>query len=352
LIGSARGLEQRQGEIRVKFVLARVNKFVLAVTGMAVLTVVVTVFLWEAPSRQTKDALNGVQLSGPLTSRGYTDAPAGTAVIAGDAGGGSNLLELRVKEGQKVKRDEIIAVLSNYPKAEEALRKAEANQTTLKQQHDTVLMGTRVTNIALQEATLKSSIESDKLQTLQRARSGKPPKEKELEARLAEQSLEREKVSLAFAKQVLKNDLAQYEIDLATTQAQIDMARRNCEASLVRSPLDGVVVQIGTRAGERISGAGIAKIVDMSQLRVLADVSEDQVARLAPGGKVEITLRGNPTVYNGTIMRVASNVNRMQRVEPDGAASTDARVVQVEIQFDDPSSMPLVLGRETRVIYR
>jgi HlyD family secretion protein len=131
---------------------------------------------------------------------------------------------LRVKEGQKVKRDEIIAVLSNYPKAEEALRKAEANLTRLKQQHDTVLMGTRVTNIALQEATLKSSIESDKLQTVQRARSGKPPEEKELEVRLAEQRLEREKVGLALAKQVLKNDLAQYEIDLANTQAQIELA--------------------------------------------------------------------------------------------------------------------------------
>ena len=118
----------------------------------------------------------------PLISRGYTDAPAGTAVVAGDPAGGSNLLELRIKDGQKVKRDEIIAVLSNYPKADVALRMAEANLTKLKQTHDTVLMGTRVTDIALLEATLKSSIESDKLQTLQRSRSGKPPDEKELEA--------------------------------------------------------------------------------------------------------------------------------------------------------------------------
>ena len=336
----------------MEFALARAKEYTVAAIGMAVLAVVVAAFLWEAPNRQIKGTSDGVQLRGPLTSRGYTDAPAGTAVIAGDPAGGINLLELRVKEGQKVKRDEIIAVLSNYPKAEEALRKAEANLTTLKQQHDTVLMGTRVTDIALLEATLKSSIESDKLQTLQRARSGKPPEEKELEARLAEQSLEREKVNLTLVKQVLKNDLAQYEIDLATTQAQIEIARRNCETSLVRSPLDGVVVQVGTRPGERISGAGIAKVVDMSQLRVSAAVSEDQVARLAPGGKVEITLRGDPAVYNGTIMRVAFTVNRMQRVEPDGAASTDARVVQVEIQFDDPSSMPPVLGREARVTYR
>ena len=196
--------------------LSQGKKPTLLATGLGVLTIVVTVFLWEAPTPQTKSALDGVNPGGPLTSRGYTDALAGTSVISGDPGGGIILLELRVKEGQKVKRDEIIAVLSDYPKAEEALRKAETDLTKLNQQHDTVLMGSRVTNIALLEAALKSSIESDKLQTIQRARSGKPPEEKELEARLARESLEREKVRLELAKTSLKNDLAQYEIDVAT----------------------------------------------------------------------------------------------------------------------------------------
>jgi HlyD family secretion protein len=111
------------------------------------------------------------------------------------------------------------------------------------------------------------------------------------------------------------------------------------------------VVQIFSRQGERVSQSGIAKIVDMSQLRVLADVDELHVGRVVPGGKVEITFRGSSTVYKGTIARVAPTVKRMQRVEPDGASSTDARVVQVEIEFDDPSSMPQVLGRETRVTF-
>ncbi len=332
--------------------MAKAKKFTWGATGVAVVAVMAALALWIAPSRQTSSAQDTAKPAAPaLISRGYTDAPAGTAVVAGDPSGGSNLLELRIKDGQKVKRDEIIAVLSNYPKADVALRMAEANLSKLKQTHDTVLMGTRVTDIALLEATLKSSIEFDKLSTLQRSRSGKPPDQKELEASLAEQSLARERVRLELAKTTLKNDLAQYEIDLANSEASVDSARRSREESLVRSPLDGVVVQIFSRQGERISPAGIAKIVDMSQLRVLADVDELHVARLKPGGKVEVTFRGSPTVYKGTISRVAPTVKRMQRVEPDGASSTDARVVQVEIEFDDPSSMPPVLGRETRVTF-
>ncbi len=53
----------------------------------------------------------------PLIARGYTDAPEGTAVVAGDPAGGSVLVELRVKDGQKVKKGEIVAVLSNYAPA-------------------------------------------------------------------------------------------------------------------------------------------------------------------------------------------------------------------------------------------
>ena len=67
--------------------------------------------------------------------------------------------------------------------------------------------------------------------------------------------------------------------------------------------------------------------------------------------KVEVTFRGSTTVYRGKITRIAPTVKRMQRIEPDGGSSTDARVVQVEIELDDPSAMPQVLGRETRVTF-
>jgi hypothetical protein len=41
----------------------------------------------------------------------------------------------------------------------------------------------------------------------------------------------------------------------------------------------------------------------------------------------------------------------MQRPDPDAGTSIEARVVQVEIELDDQSSMPQVLGRETLVTF-
>lgn len=313
--------------------------------------VAAVVAMWVAPSRQTSSAQDAARAPGPLISRGYTDAPAGTVVVAGDPGGGAVLVELRITDGQKVKRDDILAVLSNYPKADVAVRSTEAELSKAKQQREAMIGGYRTAEIAMQEVVVKSEAESNKLKALQMQRSGLPPDQKQLELSISQQNLEREQAKLRIQKETLETDLAQIETEINIIKAKLDNARTTREQALVRSPLDGVVVQIYTRQGERVSPSGIAKIVDLNQLRILADVDELHVGRVVPGGKVEVTFRGSTTVYKGTIARVAPTVKRMQRVEPDGGSSTDGRVVQVEIELDDPSSMPRVLGRETRVTF-
>ena len=119
--------------------------------------------------------------------------------------------------------------------------------------------------------------------------------------------------------------------------------------ALVRSP-DGVVTQIFARQGERISSYGIAKIVDMRQLRVLADVDELHLSRLVPGARVEITFRGSPTVYTGKVVRAPMTVTRVKRSKAD-LGEGSAHQVEAEIEFDDPSSIPQMLEREVRVTF-
>ena len=318
---------------------------------MAILFVIAALGLWIAPSRQTSSAQDAIKASGPLISRGYTDAPTGTAALAGNPEGGGVLTELRVTEGQTVKRDEVIAVLSNYPKADVLVRTTEAELEKAKRQREAMISGFRTAEIAMQEVVVKGKSEEFKLKTLELQRSGKQPDMKQLELNISQQDLAREEAKLRVMKETLTTDIAQIDTDIAITTAKLDNARTIREQALVRSPLNGVIVQIHTRQGERVAPGGIAKIVDMSQMRVFADVDEVHLARLTTGGRVEITFRGSSTVYKGKIARVAPTVKRMQRVEPDGGSSTDGRVVQVEIELDDPASMPQVLGRETRVTF-
>ncbi len=46
-------------------------------------------------------------------------------------------------------------------------------------------------------------------------------------------------------------------------------------------------MQVWAHPGERIGSFGILKVVDMTQLRVFADVDEVDIGRVAIGGKVD-----------------------------------------------------------------
>lgn len=320
-------------------------------TGTVAAVAVAVAAAWIARSQQAANGTtSALQISGPLIARGYTEAPAGTVMIANDPNGGSVLKELRIKEGQTVKRDEIIAVMANYSAAEVGVKIAENNLLKAERTRNSILKGTRVVNIQLEEDALKSAIESERLSTILRNRSGMPPVEKELEIWLAEQSIKNQRASLELSKRRLAIDLEQNAVDIIRLKAALDQALRIREESLVRSPIDGVVTQINSRQGEMASGLGIAKVVDMKQLRVFATVDELHLPRLKTGAPVEVTFRGSPTVYRGKIAIDPMTVKREKRSEADlGVASV--RQIEVEIQADDGVTFPAILGREARVTF-
>ncbi len=320
-------------------------------TGTVAVVAIAVVAAWIANSQQTANGTTpALQPSGPLIARGYTEAPAGTVMIANDPNGGMVLKELRIKDGQAVKRGDIIAVMANYSAAEVGVKIAENNLLKAERIRDTVLKGTRLVDIQLQEDALKSAIENDRLATMLRSRSGRPPEEKELEIRLAEQNLKAQRDNLELTKRKLAIDLDQNEIDIVRLKAALDQAIGAREEALVRAPIDGVVTQINSREGEMASGLGIARVVDMKQLRVFATVDELHLPRLKEGTPVEVTFRGTPTVYRGKIAIDPMTVKREKRSEADlGVANV--RQIEVEIQADDGVTFPEMLGREARVTF-
>ncbi|KAF0099695.1 MAG: DevB family ABC transporter membrane fusion protein [Rhodospirillaceae bacterium] len=331
--------------------MAQSNK--IAWTGAVALAVAVIslAIVFVVPDLQVGSAQNRSEVNGPLISRGYTDAPAGTAVIAGDPVGGSVLAELRIKNGQAVKRGEIIAVLNNYAAADAEVRRIEQEIAKARRKRESMISGYRTAEIALQEISVKSASEENRLKELELSRSSVPPDQKQLQSNLSQQSLEREEAKLTFQKAVLAADLAQTDADIAIFEAKLEEARIERELAVVRSPLDGVVVDIYTRQGERISFRGIAKVVDLGQIRIFADVDEIHLRSVKPGGKVEFTFQGSRTVHVGTISRTPLTVKRTKRSEAD-LGESNARLVEVEIKPDDPQSIPQMLGREARVVFQ
>jgi len=323
-------------KLAVVAVLAGALVAVLALSGLA-------------SHRQSSKGREGIVATGPLISRGYTEAPAGTVVVAGNPeAGGSVLLELRITDGQKVKRGDVIAVLSNYPTADVSVREAEAGLEKTKQQRDAMVSGYRTTEIAKQEIEVKTATEETKLKTMQLQRTDGPPDQKQIEINISQQKLEQKKAKLRVMKEALATDLAQIESEIVIMQTKLDNALAAREDALVRSPLNGIVVQIFTRQGERVSGNGIAKIVDLSQMRVITDIDDLHFSRVSLGGKVEVTFRGDSRIYTGKISRIMPVVRRLKRSQAD-MGEGNVNLVEIEIELDQTAGIPQVLTREVRV---
>lgn len=331
--------------------MAQGNKVAWVGAGALAVAVIALAVVFGLPDLQVGSAQNRSEVNGPLISRGYTDAPAGTAVIAGDPVGGALLSELRITNGQEVKRGEVIAVLNNYAVADVEVRRIESEIAKARRQRETMVSGYRTAEIALQEVSVKSASEENRLKDLELSRSSVPPDQKQIQSTISQQTLEREQAKLKFQKEVLAAELAQTESSITILEAKLDEAKVERELAMVRSPLDGVVVDIYTRQGERISYRGIAKIVDLNQIRIFADVDEIHLRNLKVGGKVEFTFQGSRIVHVGTIARTPLTVKRTKRSEAD-LGESNARLVEVEIKPDDPHSIPQMLGREARVIFQ
>ena len=287
---------------------------------------------------------------GPLISRGYTRAPAGTVVIASNPNGGEVLVDLRIVEGQKVRRDEVVAVLSNFATADFGVRQAEGWLKKTGQQREAMVSGYRVAAIAMQEAVVRSAEDEARLKAFELQRSSLPADQKQLQATLSRQAVEREQAKLRIQKEALATDLAQIDAEMRILQARLDDAKMTREETLVRAPVDGVVVDIFTRQGERVSFKGIARIVDLAQIRIFADVDEIHLARMQPGSRAEFTFRGSSTMHSGTVVRTPLLVKRTKQSEADFGESS-SRLAEVEVKPDNLSDFPLMLGREARVVF-
>lgn len=104
--------------------------------------------------------------------------------------------------------------------------------------------------------------------------------------------------------------VATAEADTATTVAQRaeatallpgleaarDRARRDLEATVLRAPTDGIVGNLSVTAGDFVApGRRLLAVVPLDKVYVEANFKETQIAELAPGTPVTVTVDAFPT---------------------------------------------------------
>ena len=97
---------------------------------------------------------------------------------------------------------------------------------------------------------------------------------------------------------------------LAQGEAALHQSRVNLSHSVIRAPIDGVVVSRNVEVGQTVAASMSAPTLfvlakDLSQMRVNAQVSESDIGRVAPGQKVTFRVDAYPNdLFPGVVSQV------------------------------------------------
>ena len=245
---------------------------------------------WLLPQVETTrvQVLTPTQASTVLTATGYTYARARAAVGAKIIG---RVVELPVDEGDTVAAGDIIAVLDS-----EDLQ----------------------ASVRLAEASLN-----------------------EAQARLADAERELNRQADLVAEQLTSQALydsatTQRDVALAqvgTAEARLLSAEAILDYTVVRAPIDGVVIERNIEVGEMVAPGGftsqqstgsIVRIADPTSLEVEADINESYIAQLRLGQPASIRVDAVPDFdYSGTLRQIVPTADRQRAV------------VQVKVSIDN-----------------
>jgi HlyD family secretion protein len=297
---------------------------------------------------------------------------------------GSRVEQLLVKEGDRIQKGQVIAILDSRDRLQAALEQAqeqvriaeanlarvragakagaiEAQQSTisriraeeagdLEAQAATVArLNAELRNARLEderyaelyrEGAISESLQDSKRLALDTATQ----KLREAEAtlnrtRLArQQQLQEAEATLDQIAEVRPVDIQVAEGEVGNALAAVKRAQANLDQAFVRAPQDGQILKIHSRPGELVANEGIAEIGQTSQMYAIAEVYESDVNQIRPGQPVTITSDSIPDTLHGTVDRIGLRVQKQQVINTDPSANIDARIIEVKVRLDRASS--------------
>jgi HlyD family secretion protein len=131
--------------------------------------------------------------------------------------------------------------------------------------------------------------------------------------------------------------------------ASLRQAEAELDLDVVRSPIDGQVLEVYARQGERVGDDGILEVGRTHEMFAVAEVYETDVQRVRLGQRATVRSPALTGDLVGTVAKIHSKIGKQDVLDTDPAARTDSRVVEVEIRLDDSARAAALSNLEVDV---
>jgi HlyD family secretion protein len=205
-------------------------------------------------------------------------------------------------------------------------------------------------NLAAREALARVHLVARAEEDLAKARRD-DHRSRELHERgiLSESELDESAHHVALAEIALADARAEADArEAARDEAEKSLRRveRDLEKSVIRAPVDGVLVhrevEVGTAVADLQNGATVvAVIADDQRLRLLAEVDENDLRRVREGQPVEVRIDAFPDeTFAGVVKRIASS----------GTSQGGVSSFQVEIEVPADPRVRVGMSADARIV--
>ncbi|MBS0521815.1 MAG: efflux RND transporter periplasmic adaptor subunit [Proteobacteria bacterium] len=152
---------------------------------------------------------------------------------------------------------------------------------------------------------------------------------------------------------IYESKLAEAKADLASAQAEVEQSRTDLERRVVRSPIDGEVLQLnvlpGAYASASVNDTALAMVGNVDRLAVRIDVDENDAWRFERGRPARASIRGNSDLtVDLTFEYVEPYVRPKKSLTGSSTERTDTRVLQVVYSFPN-GKIPAYVGQQMDV---
>ncbi len=119
--------------------------------------------------------------------------------------------------------------------------------------------------------------------------------------------------------------------------------KKNIEIDLfnskLRSPIDGFILEINTRVGERPTNEGILDIGSSQKMEALIEVYESDIDRVFISQNVELSSEngGFQKKLKGKVIRISPQVKQRRVLSTDPTGDADSRIIEVLVKLDKES---------------
>lgn len=298
--------------------------------------------------------------SGPIGALGRVEAGDGIVMVGARSLSGQPSIvgRLLVKEGGSVSAQQVVAELDSLGQLQAAERQAAARTEVARRRLAQVQAHGKPADIAAQRAEMER-LEAELANAQEEQKRYSSLGDNVTAAQLDTLRLRVDATTLAVeaARQRLASLSDVRPVDVELARAEVDEAIRNeararaeREASLIRSPIDGRVVKIHSKAGEQVQPEGIMELAPTDPMYVIAEVAESDISRVKVGQRATVSGDGLPAPVLGAVERIAPAVLQNQLMHVDPATFSDGRVVNVWIKLDNGATVANLIHMRTDVV--